>query len=112
MASEKSASPRGTDSTDPFSNPVTAPTTDTTGNNNETAVDAVTVNKEAVAVEFDEENMLKDEELANPEDQIDALCIPNWSDLEKKLVMRLGMTLMPCLWVLYLFSYLDCASIA
>jgi hypothetical protein len=30
---------------------------------------------------------------------IEALGIPNWRELEKKLVRRLDMTLMPCLWV-------------
>lgn len=50
--------------------------------------------------------------LPSPEEQIDALGIPNWRELEKKVVKRLDMTLMPCLWVLYLFNYLDRASIA
>ncbi|KAF4983049.1 hypothetical protein FZEAL_1449 [Fusarium zealandicum] len=50
--------------------------------------------------------------LPSPEEQIDALGIPNWRDLEKQVVRRLDMTLMPCLWVLYLFNYLDRASIA
>lgn len=110
MTGEKNASPQGTDLPVPYADPATAPTTDTAGNNS--AVDAVTFNREAVAVDYDEENKLKHEEPANPEDQIDALGIPNWRDLEKKLVMRLDMTLMPCLWVLYLFNYLDRASIA
>lgn len=48
----------------------------------------------------------------SPEDQIDALGIPEWRALEKKIVRRLDMTLMPCLWSLYLFNYLDRASIA
>ncbi|KAM0281440.1 hypothetical protein ACHAQH_003563 [Verticillium albo-atrum] len=43
---------------------------------------------------------------------IEALGIPHWQDMEKKLVKRLDMTLMPMLWVLYLFNYLDRASIA
>jgi hypothetical protein len=50
--------------------------------------------------------------IPSPEDQIDALGIPEWRTLEKKLVRRLDMTLMPCLWTLYLFNYLDRASIA
>jgi hypothetical protein len=50
--------------------------------------------------------------IPNPEDQIDALGIPEWRTLEKKLVRRLDMTLLPCLWTLYLFNYLDRASIA
>ena len=48
----------------------------------------------------------------DPEDQIDALGIPEWRTLEKKLVRRLDLTLLPCLWTLYLFNYLDRASIA
>jgi hypothetical protein len=50
--------------------------------------------------------------IPSPEDQIDALGIPEWRTLEKKLVRRLDMTLLPCLWTLYLFNYLDRASIA
>lgn len=50
--------------------------------------------------------------IPTPEDQIDALGIPDWRQLEKKIVRRLDMTLMPCLWSLYLFNYLDRASIA
>ena len=69
------------------------------------------VHREEV-VPQDEENNFKREEPAKPEEQIDALGIPNWRDLEKKVVWRLDMTLMPCLWVLYLFNYLDRASIA
>ena len=30
-----------------------------------------------------------------------------WRKLEKKIVRRLDMTLMPVVWVLYLFNYLD-----
>ena len=52
------------------------------------------------------------ETVPKPEDQLDALGIPNWRELEKKLVRRLDPTLMPCLWCLYLFNYLDRASIA
>lgn len=47
-----------------------------------------------------------------PEDVIEALGIPNWRELEKTIVRRLDMTLMPSLWVLYIFNYLDRASIA
>lgn len=50
--------------------------------------------------------------LPRPEEVIEALGIPNWRELEKKAVRRLDMTLMPALWVLYLFNYLDRASIA
>lgn len=54
----------------------------------------------------------KGEVLPSLEEQIDALGILNWRELEKQVVKRLDMTLMPCLWVLYLFNYLDRASIA
>lgn len=43
---------------------------------------------------------------------MEALGIDNWQELEKKVVRRLDMTLMPMLWVLYLFNYLDRASIS
>lgn len=43
---------------------------------------------------------------------IEALGLEDWRGLEKKLVRRLDMTLMPMLWVLYLFNYLDRASIS
>ncbi|KAM0277432.1 hypothetical protein ACHAQH_005796 [Verticillium albo-atrum] len=62
-------------------------------------------------VEGDPE-VLKGGELPSNEAPIEALGIPNWRELEKKIVKRLDMTLMPCLWVLYLFNYLDRASIA
>ena len=39
-----------------------------------------------------------------PEDQLESLGIPNWRQVEKQVVRRLDMTLMPCLWALYLFS--------
>ena len=52
------------------------------------------------------------DELPNPEAVIEELGIPNWRALEKKAVRRLDMTLMPCLWSLYLFNYLDRASLS
>jgi len=59
-----------------------------------------------------EEGYLKNEgRLPSPEEQIDALGIPNWRELEKKIVRRLDLTLMPCVWCLYFFNYLDRASI-
>ncbi|KAJ0372721.1 hypothetical protein COL26b_009065 [Colletotrichum chrysophilum] len=69
------------------------------------------VNKEPSIVEANDGDG-KGELLPSPEEQIDALGIPNWRELEKQVVKRLDMTLMPCLWVLYLFNYLDRASIA
>jgi hypothetical protein len=49
----------------------------------------------------------EEERTPSAEDQLEALGIPNWRELEKKLVRRLDMTLLPCLWVLYLFSELS-----
>ena len=37
---------------------------------------------------------------------------PEWRRKEKKLVRRLDMTLMPTVWILYLFNYLDRNNIA
>lgn len=68
------------------------------------------LSKDAAYVEA---NTLKAENyLPSPEETIEALGIPEWRTLEKQVVKRLDMTLMPCLWVLYLFNYLDRASIA
>jgi hypothetical protein len=39
------------------------------------------------------------------------LGIPDWEALEKKVVRRLDMTLLPTLWLLYVFNYLDRASL-
>ncbi|KAH8729122.1 major facilitator superfamily domain-containing protein [Phaeosphaeriaceae sp. PMI808] len=68
------------------------------------------LSKDAVNVEAD--GLKAGEFLPRPEETIEALGIPNWKEVEKKVVKRLDMTLMPCLWVLYLFNYLDRASIA
>lgn len=70
-------------------------------------------NKEAAVLGVVDENVLGEGFVpASPEEQLDALGIPNWRELERKIVRRLDMTLMPCLWVLYLFNYLDRSSIA
>lgn len=74
-----------------------------------TAADAPVVEKDASVVEAGE--LKHAGHLPNPEERLDALGIPNWRELEKKLVRRLDMTLMPCLWVLYFFNYMDRASI-
>lgn len=58
-----------------------------------------------------EEDLKQPDSLPRAEDQLDALGIPNWRELEKQVVRRLDFTLMPCLWCLYLFNYLDRASI-
>lgn len=41
-----------------------------------------------------------------------ALNDPDWKAKEKKLVRILDFTLLPMLWILYLFNYLDRTSIA
>jgi hypothetical protein len=37
---------------------------------------------------------------------------PEWRAKERKIVTRLDMTLMPMVWILYLFNYLDRNNIA
>jgi MFS family permease len=51
------------------------------------------------------------DELPSPEEIIEALGIPDWKKLEKKLVRRLDFTLVPMLWILYVTNYLDRASL-
>lgn len=70
---------------------------------------ASVIKQELAAVE--EGYLANEGRLPSPEEQIDALGIPNWRELEKKIVRRLDMTLMPCVWCLYFFNYLDRASI-
>jgi hypothetical protein len=48
-------------------------------------------------------------ETAAHEDPRDA---PEWQRIEKKLVRKLDMTLLPMVWVLYMFNYLDRNNIA
>lgn len=43
---------------------------------------------------------------------IEALNDPDWEAKQKKIVRTLDMTLLPMLWILYLFNYLDRTSIA
>lgn len=45
-------------------------------------------------------------------DPIEALGMPHWRKVEKKLKRRLDLTLMPMLWVLYFHNYLDRNNIA
>lgn len=68
------------------------------------------VNKNNACAEAD--TLKVSEYLPSPDEIIEALGIPNWRELEKQIVKRLDMTLMPYLWVLYLFNYLDRTSIA
>ncbi|EGU73464.1 hypothetical protein FOXB_16025, partial [Fusarium oxysporum f. sp. conglutinans Fo5176] len=37
---------------------------------------------------------------------------PEWKESEKRLVRKLDMTLMPMVWILYMFNYLDRNNIA
>lgn len=37
---------------------------------------------------------------------------PEWQSVQKKLVRKLDMTLLPTVWVLYMFNYLDRNNIA
>lgn len=37
---------------------------------------------------------------------------PEWKESERKLVRKLDMTLMPIVWILYMFNYLDRNNIA
>ncbi|KAH7398819.1 major facilitator superfamily domain-containing protein [Phaeosphaeria sp. MPI-PUGE-AT-0046c] len=43
---------------------------------------------------------------------IEALGIPDWQEKEKKIVRRLDMTLLPQLWILYMFNFLNRTNIA
>jgi hypothetical protein len=52
------------------------------------------------------------EKSAQPLDAIEALNDPDWEAKKKKIVRRLDMTLLPMLWILYLFNYLDRTNIA
>ena len=69
--------------------------------------------KDELPIEHEEgaPKALTAEELPSPEEVIEALGIPNWRELEKKIVRRLDMTLLPMLWILYVFNYLDRASL-
>ena len=77
--------------------------------------DAFNIDK-AEAVEQAEKGSVKDL-VANAtttsarESAFAELGIPDWEALEKKLVRRLDMTLLPTLWLLYVFNYLDRASL-
>lgn len=46
------------------------------------------------------------------QDPLAALGIPDWQVLERKVVRRLDMTLLPQLWILYMFNYLNRTNIA
>jgi hypothetical protein len=72
--------------------------------------------EKVAAMEHDEERSIKaagaDEQPLSAREQAFAhLGIPNWEELERKVVKRLDMTLLPTLWLLYVFNYLDRASL-
>lgn len=58
-----------------------------------------------------DENMKDAEHLPSPYQVIEDLGIPDWRILERKIVRRLDMTLLPVLWTFYIFNYLDRASL-
>ncbi|KAM0704374.1 hypothetical protein Q7P35_008608 [Cladosporium inversicolor] len=62
------------------------------------------------------EDVVGDEDLIkrNPSaiNPLDALGLDDWRAVEKKVVRRLDMTILPMLWVLYLSNYLDRTNIA
>lgn len=58
------------------------------------------------------ENDQHDEKAPAEINPIEALGDPDWRQKEKKLVRTLDMTLLPMLWILYLFNYLDRTNIA
>jgi hypothetical protein len=43
---------------------------------------------------------------------LEALGIPDWQEMERKIVRTLDMTLLPQLWILYMFNYLNRTNIA
>lgn len=62
---------------------------------------------------------MPDQCLEDAKQQVDAEKIehadvvsPEWKKTEKSLVRKLDMTLMPVVWVLYIFNYLDRNNIA
>jgi hypothetical protein len=56
-----------------------------------------------------EENRLKNKESENGVVDHET---PEWKQSEKSLVRKLDMTLMPMVWILYMFNYLDRNNIA
>jgi len=64
-------------------------------------------------IEHAEEALKQDaaEHLPRRQEMLEQLGIPNWQEVEKKVVRRLDMTLLPTLWILYVFNYLDRASL-
>jgi hypothetical protein len=74
------------------------------------AIDAIiNAEKEGISIaQMEEAPKFKTaEDLPSPEEIIERLGIPDWRNLEKKLVRRLDITLVPMLWILYVTNYLD-----
>ncbi|KAH7075597.1 major facilitator superfamily domain-containing protein [Paraphoma chrysanthemicola] len=57
-------------------------------------------------------NLSTDEKEIRRHSLVEALGIPDWEAKEKKIVRRLDMTLLPQLWILYMFNYLNRTNIA
>jgi hypothetical protein len=57
----------------------------------------------------DEHSIKRNASAINP---LDALGLDDWRAIEKKVVRRLDLTLLPMLWILYLSNYLDRTNIA
>lgn len=62
---------------------------------------------EVVTMGFDEKNDIENVKIDQREPVDEA-----WLAAEKRLVRKLDMTLIPIVWVLYLFNYLDRNNIA
>jgi hypothetical protein len=69
---------------------------------------------ETTTIKLDDGLSLKDEKETLQNDHIEhnPALDDEWKAKEKKLVRRLDMTLMPMVWILYLFNYLDRNNIA
>jgi hypothetical protein len=55
---------------------------------------------------------MDDDKGARQSNSIASLGIPDWGAKQKKLVRTLDMTLLPQIWVLYMFNYLNRTNIA
>lgn len=114
MSSTKNTAAEGPDPEN-RSNSAINPTSPETEERRNSAIDAVlkSVKHEDVNVQQLENapKFVSADELPSPEEIIERLGIADWRQLEKKLVRRLDMTLVPMLWILYVFNYLDRASL-
>jgi hypothetical protein len=55
---------------------------------------------------------IEDDKNARKSVSVETLGIPDWEAKQKKLVRTLNMTLLPQLWILYMFNYLNRTNIA